>query len=142
MGRGSGSSGGFGGGNTSISGRDRYGQMQTYSLKGELAAYKQQYSKLEKEFGAAMKEQAKGMTTEQLQKYLPKAGKAIGAQAVKQSWNEGLKQYKGGGFDIGVVSKTSSDWGKSWMKGVAQQALQTSIIKGKLKTKITHHQTI
>lgn len=132
MGGRSGGGAGLGSGVRSVSGVDRYGRNQTYSLKGELSAYKEAYGKVEKELGAAMKEQAKGMSTEQLQKYLPKAGQAVGEKAVIKAWNEHVKQYKGGDFDIGVVSHSTSDWGKGWMKDQAKFALQAKVIKGEL----------
>ena len=130
---GGGASGGMG--SRSVSGVDKYGRQQTYSLKGELASYKEAYSKVEKEFGAAMKEQAKGMSTEQLQKYLPKAGQAVGEKAVVKAWKENMQKYKGGDYDIGLLSHSTSDWGKGWMKDTAQFALQAKVIQGELNSR-------
>ena len=130
---GGGASGGMG--SRSISGVDRYGRQQTYSLQGELKSYKEAYSKVEKKLEATMKEQAKGMSTEQLQKYLPKAGYAIGEKAVVKAWKENVQKFKAGGYDIGLVSHSTTVWGQGWMNDTAKFALQVKVIQGELNSR-------
>ena len=132
---GGGASGGMGKGsrsyeNITISGRGRYGDNFSRTLGDELAQYKQEYAKLEKELGDAYRKQAAAASTEMLKKYV--SNRPQGEAVVKSEWKANVKLAKSGKYDLEIVSHAHDDWGRSVMKAIAKGALQQNIIKGEL----------
>ena len=113
-----------------VSGRGRYGDFSR-TLGDEINQYNKAYSQVEKELGDTYRKQAAAASTEMLQKFV--STKPQGVEVVKSEWNKNVKLAKSGDSYLDVVSHESSDWGRSWMKSVAQQALAQNIIKGELK---------
>lgn len=123
---GSGATAGMG---SRVQGRGRYGDFSR-TLGDEIKQYNKAYSQLEKELGDTYRKQAASASTETLQKLV--STKPQGVEVVKSEWNKNVKLAKSGNFDLDVVSHDSNDWGRSWMKSIAKQALAQTIIKGEL----------
>lgn len=100
-GSGSRGSGGGGGAARSVSGVDRYGQMQTFTLEQHMAEYNKAYAKLESERGEIYRKQAAAGTTAQLQQL---ANGPSGESLVRANFAEKVKLAKSGNYDINIAN--------------------------------------
>ena len=98
---GGGARSGGGGAARSISGVDRYGRKQTFTLEQHMAEYKKAYAKLEAERGETYRKQAAAVTTEQLQKL---ASVPSGESLVKANFAQKVKLAKSGNYDINIAN--------------------------------------
>ena len=85
----------------SVSGVDRYGQKQTFTLEQHMAEYQKAYAKLEAERGETYRKQAAAGTTTQLQKL---ANGPSGESLVKANFSEKVKLAKSGNYDINIAN--------------------------------------
>lgn len=85
----------------SVSGVDRYGQKQTFTLEQHLSEYQKAYAKVEAERGEVYRKQAAAATTAQLQQ-LTKG--PSGEAQVKAKFAEKVKLAKSGNYDINIAN--------------------------------------
>ena len=85
----------------SVSGIDKYGQKQTFTLEQHLSEYQKAYAKVEAERGETYRKQAAAATTAQLQQL---AKGPSGEARVKSNFVEKVKLAKSGNYDINIAN--------------------------------------
>lgn len=130
---GGGARGGGGGVPQSVTGMVN-GRAVTYSLKDELAAYKAVEARLTAAQGAKIASQAKDVPTERLVKWANYEKSKMGEGAVRKAWSDGVKNYKSGDYDIGIVSLSKgSGYGRTLLESYAQSKIMSKAAKAELK---------
>ena len=127
-GRAGGGARGGGGSARSVSGVDKYGQKQTFTLDQHMSEYQKAYAKVDAERGETYRKQAAAATTEQLQKL---ASGPSGEAQVKANFAKSVKLAKSGNYDINIANP-KDNWAGAKFESAATKGLIHNIAKQEL----------